>query len=408
MAGKTFPGIGDLEDEVPPLDPADAADSSSNSQGHYSGPTVVDDAKVEQGLKKLRSLDLPLGPLTGIDQAIVEVLADPARVTPSVPVPAELLMPEITIDPSRGTAVGRSVSGPVVGQQTTQPFDDRALRGTMFGHGVHLPDLEEARRAMLVETSTALAVVERGVPTTNEITVFQPGTYPQRTEIPVGREPPPPRSSRFQSEDTPIALRTVSSRKLAIRIAVAGAGIAAIVGAALLWVHSNGETDLGARAPVSIPAPRPQRAAEVQQIAAPPAPLPATTPPRATTAPTATTQPPAGPAPAAAPPPPAARRPAPAVAPRRAAATPPHDDDPAAAALPPETTQPSSSAESTARRPHSASAHADRRRSAASSEATGGATKPDEGAKPDRPDKSTRGKKPVEEDPDATMAPSIE
>ena len=61
-------------------------------------------------------------------------------------------MPEITIDPARGTAVGRSVSGPVVGQQTTQPFDDRALRGTMFGHGVHLPDLEEARRAMLVET----------------------------------------------------------------------------------------------------------------------------------------------------------------------------------------------------------------------------------------------------------------
>ena len=148
MAGKTFPGIGDLEDEVPPLDPADAADSSGNSQSHYSGPTVVDDAKVEQGLKKLRSLDAPLGPLTGIHQAIADVLADPARATPAVPVPADLLMPEITIDPARGTAVGRSVSGPVVGQQTTQPFDDRALRGTMFGHGVHLPDLEEARRAM--------------------------------------------------------------------------------------------------------------------------------------------------------------------------------------------------------------------------------------------------------------------
>jgi hypothetical protein len=76
MAGKTFPGIGDLEDEVPPLDPADAADSSSNSQSHYSGPTVVDDAKVEQGLKKLRSLDAPPGPLTGIHQAIVDVLDD--------------------------------------------------------------------------------------------------------------------------------------------------------------------------------------------------------------------------------------------------------------------------------------------------------------------------------------------
>src|SRR5450755_1085689 len=107
MAGKTFPGIGDLEDESPPLDPADAADSG-NSQSHYSGPTVVDEAKVEQGLKKLRSLDGPPGPLTGIHQAIADVLADPARATPAIPVPADLLMPEITIDPSRGTAVGRS------------------------------------------------------------------------------------------------------------------------------------------------------------------------------------------------------------------------------------------------------------------------------------------------------------
>jgi len=398
MAGKTFPGIGDLEDEVPPLDPADAADSSGNSQSHYSGPTVVDDAKVEQGLKKLRSLDLPLvPPLTGIDQAIVEVLADPSRATPAVPVPAELLMPEITVDPSRGTAVGRSVSGPVVGQQTTQPFDDRALRGTMFGHGVHLPDLEEARRAMLVETSTALAVVERGVPTTNEITVFQPGTYPQRAEIPLGREPHPPRSNRFQSQDTPIALRSVSSRKLVIRIAAAGAGIAAIVVVALLWVRSNDEPDLSARPPAAIQVPRPPRAVEVQQIAAPPAPLPSTpTPPLAATAPMAAPSPPAKP-------------PASAVA-RRAAATPPHDDDPAAAALPAETARPSSPAESTARRPHSTSTHADRHRSAASSEAEG-ATKPDEGAKPDKPDKPDkpmRAKRPVEEDPDATMAPSIE
>src|SRR5580704_16419864 len=134
MAGKTFPGIGDLEDESPPLDPADAADSSGdNSQSHYSGPSVVDESIDEQGLKKLRSLDAPLGPLTGIHQAIADVLDDPTRVTPEIPVPPGLLMPEITIDPARGTAVGRSVSGPVVGQQTTQPFDDRALRGTMFG-----------------------------------------------------------------------------------------------------------------------------------------------------------------------------------------------------------------------------------------------------------------------------------
>ena len=385
MAGKTFPGIGDLEDEVPPLDPADAADSSDNSQSHYSGPTVVDDAKVEQGLKKLRSLDAPPGPMTGIHQAVVDVLADPARATPAVPVPADLLMPEITIDPSRGTAVGRSVSGPVAGQQTTQPIDDRALRGTMFGHGVHLPDLEEARRAMLIETSKALAVVERGVPTTNEITVFQPGTYPQREHIPLGQEPPV-RSNRFQAQETPIDLRTVSPhKKLVVRVAVAGACIAAIAVAALLWVRSTDEADLNARA-ASIPVPRPPKPVEVQQIVAPPAPPPSTPAP----------QPPVA----------AGVRPPAESAPKVAAG--PHNDDSAAAAVPAETkpTRPSSSAESTARRPHAAPAHADRHRSPASAEA-GGAGKPDEGAKPDKPDRPTR-KRPLEEDPDATMAPTIE
>jgi len=422
MAGKTFPGIGDLEDEVPPLDPADAADSSGNAQSHYSGPTVVDDAKVEQGLKKLRSLDAPPGPLTGIHQAIVDVLDDPARATPAVPVPVDLLMPEITVDPARGTAVGRSVSGPVVGQQSTQPFDDRALRGTMFGHGVHLPDLEEARRAMLVETSKALAVVERGVPTTNEITVFQPGTYPQRADIPLGQEPYP-RSNRFNAQDTPTDLRSFSSRKtLVIRVAAAGACIAAIAVAAMLWVRSTDEADVNARAAAAVPGARPPRAVEVQPLLAPkapaqPAPLPSTPAPQA--APTATAPAPAAtapapmataPAPTALPPVPAARRRPTEVAPR-GAATPPHDDDLAAGAVPGETrsTRPSSPAEPTTRRPHAASTHAERHRSSASSEATAGASSPpDEGAKPDKPEKPTRVRRPVEDDPDATMAPSIE
>ena len=397
MAGKTFPGIGDLEDEVPPLDPADAADSSDNSQSHYSGPTVVDDAKVEQGLKKLRSLDAPPGPMTGIYQAVVDVLADPARATPAVPVPSDLLMPEITVDPSRGTAIGRSISGPVVGQQTTQPIDDRALRGTMFGHGVHLPDLEEARRAMLLETSKALAVVERGVPTTNEITVFQPGTYPQREHIPLSQEPPV-RSNRFQAQETPIDLRTVSPhKKLVVRVVVAGACIVAIAVAALLWVRSTDEADLNARA-ASIPVPRPPRPVEVQQIVAPPAPRP----------PTSALQP-APVVPTPTPPVPAATPSAPAETAHRAA---PHEDDLAAAAIPAETkpTRPSSPPESTARHPHAAPAHPDRHRSPASSEA-GGTAKPDDGAKaekPDKPDRPTRARRPVEEDPDATMAPTIE
>jgi hypothetical protein len=394
MAGKTFPGIGDLEDESPPLDPADAADSSSsNSQSHYSGPTVVDEAKVEQGLKKLRSLDAPPGPLTGIHQAIADVLDDPARTAPQNPIPPALLMPEITIDPARGTAVGRSVSGPVVGQQTTQPFDDRALRGTMFGHGVHLPDLEEARRAMLVETSKALAVVERGVPTTNEITVFQPGTYPQRTEIPLEDEPPFPRSARFHPEDTPIELRTVVPRKkLIIRVVAAGACIAAIVVAALLWVRSTDEAYPGNRSTTTIPASQPTRPVEVRPVVAPlptaPAPQPA-----AIASPPPT---PPGPEPRA--PAPEAKAPA-----RKATAAPSGDDDPAATAVPVEAKP--------VRRPHAVSTHSDRHHSPSSEGAAEGAEKLNEGTKPDKaeaPTRPTRGKRPIEEDPDATMAPTIE
>src|SRR5579863_10341922 len=394
MAGKTFPGIGDPKGQSPTLDPADAADSGGAHA--YSGPTVVDDAKVEQGLKKLRSLDAPPGPLTGIHQAIAGVLDDPARATPAVPIPVDLLMPEITIDPARGTAVGRSVSGPVVGQQSTQPFDDRALRGTMFGHGVHLPDLEEARRAMLVETSKALAVVERGVPTTNEITVFQPGTYPQRANIPLAQEPPYPRSNRFNAQETPTDLRSVTSRKtLVIRVVAAGACIAAIAGAALLWVRSTDEADVNARAAATIPGARPPRAVEVQQLVAPkapaqPVPLPSTPAPGPTatapaptvTAPEPTATAPAptvtaheptatAPGPTAVPSEPAAKRHPAEVAPR-ATVTPPHDDDRAAGALPGETrsTRTSSPAEPTTRRPHAASVHAERHRSPASSEAT--------------------------------------
>jgi hypothetical protein len=404
MAGKTFPGLGDLEDEAPPVDPADAADSSENSRSDYSGPTVVDDAKVEQGLKKLRSLDAAAEPSTGIQQAIAGVLADPARATPPVPVPADLLMAEITMDPGRGTAIGRSVSGPVVGQQTTQPVDDRALRGTMFGHGVHLPDLEEARRAMLVETSKALAVVERGVPTTNEITVFQPGTYPQQSNIPRAHEPFPRASNRGHVPETPIALRTVVPRnQLIFRVALTGIGIVAIVVAALLWVRSNDDSDLNAHPAPAIPVSRPSKPGEAQPGEAQPGEAqpvqaqPVQAQPVQAQPIVARPSPPP-PSPAAPVPPPAAVAPTPAAPPPEVAA-------PAEVKSP----TPPSPAEPAARRSHGSSSRSERHHAAAASEAAAAGTpKGDEGAKTEKPDRPSRTKRPVEEDPDGTMAPTIE
>jgi hypothetical protein len=418
MAGKTFPGIGELEDESPDLDPADAADSGS-SASYYSGPTVVDEAKVEQGLKKLRSLDVPPGPHTGIHRAVADAMADPSRVTPQVPADPAALIPEITVDPARGTAVGRSVSGPLPGQQTTQPFDDKHLRGTMFGHGVHRPSFDPAPRAEEEPppVSTALAVIERGKPTNSDIAIFQPGPYapkpyaaPQYAQYrgtPAAEPAFHQRTNRFQ-HTTPIEVEPLPPRRKIIwRVVAAAACIGLIVVAALLWVRANTE-DLSAPArPASVPAARP---IDLHPLAPPPSSTEAT----ATVehaAPAARPQEPPR-APAAAPP----TAPAP---PRAAAAAKP----PAAAARPPATADRDDAVAAQPARPKPAAVpaapahhtHAAARRHAAGTD--DGSAKPDQGDKTDgksaaKPDpgeaKPARPKRSLEDDPDATMAPSIE
>jgi hypothetical protein len=405
MAGKTFPGIGELEDESPPSDPADAADSSGDAQ-FYSGPTVVDEAKVEQGLKKLRSLDGPPGPLTGIHRAIADALDDP-RLTPQVTIPGTLMMPEFTIDAVRGTAIGRSVSGPLPGQQTTQPFDDRGLRGTMFGHSVHLPDLDRSSRKQEVETSKALAIVERGVPTTNEIAIFQPGPgyaqhpgpghaqhpgpgYAQHDDIPLGHDPYL-RASRVHVRETPIDLRTLSPRRqLITRVGAAAACVAAIAVAALLWVHSTSE--------------------EAETGVRPRATLPATPPPPPLEVPPPATQVTAAPPPAVAPNP-AARfignddgdLPPGVVAPHPKAA-------PKQTLAPPTASAPASPA-ALAHHAHASATRPDRRHGADARSTGDDGRKLDKGDKPNEaaaPAKPTRGRRPLEDDPDGTMAPTIE
>ncbi|HEY4394615.1 MAG TPA: hypothetical protein VGP64_11155 [Polyangia bacterium] len=415
MAGKTFPGIGDLEDEAPPLDPADAADSAS-SPSYYSGPTVVDDVKVEQGLKKLRSLDAPPGPQTGIHRAVTDAMSEPARVTPQVPAEAAPLIPEITVDPSRGTAVGRSVSGPLPGQQSTQPFDDKHLRGTMFGHGVHLPDIEPPRRSEEVETSKALAVVERGKPTNHEIAIFQPGPYAHYRGTPATEAPYPPRTNRFHR--TPIEVQPLPTRKKIVgRVLGAAACIGLIAGAALLWVRANTE-DAGAypKPATGVPAARP---IDLHPLAPPPpaAPPETVSPPEATPPPEAFAPRPSG-APSA-PVGPAKATPAKAT-PAKAAPAKAAPAKPAAARAAPTTASVrDEEAAAPGSRPGAAPPapvhHGHGSRHHAASEVSGEGTKPDQGdktaGKPEGAEpKPVKAKRPgpAEDDPDATMAPSIE
>jgi hypothetical protein len=349
MAGKTFPGIGDAEDESPELDPADAEDTGSvPASQYYSGPTVVDDAKVEEGLQKLRSLDAPSDSLPGEADRALDIVESGRHQMPGY-------LPGTPYDGGRGTMIGHSVAPPVPAPpQPEKPFDDR-MRGTLYGHMLHLPD------AVLQPTpeepsSRELTIVDRSAPTSHAVEVYQPEAA-RRAAAAVPEAEAFPISNRYRS--IPIDLEAGSRRKTLVRVAAAASAIAAIVGAALIWMHmSNDEPDAPSRPAVVGQPSQPAHAAA--PAAAPPSPV--------------VVQPMAPPAPAVAPPPP--DRPAEdqlrsRPAPERARTT--------------ATLRPSSP-------PSGAPARAERRR----------------GSTGDGPAKPRAGKRQVEEDPDGTLAPTIE
>ena len=323
---------------MPPLDPADAADSSDNSRSNYSGPTVVDDAKVEQGLKKLRSLDARLRPLDRYPPGDRRRARRPgprhaghARAGQSLDAGDYGSIPGAE-PPSDAASAARSWASRPPSRSTTARCAERCS-ATAFT--CPISRRRGARCWSRPRRRSPSSSAAFRPPT--EITVFQPGTYPQQAELPRAQEPYP-RSSRSHAQDTPIELRTVLPRNtLIIRVAATGAGIAAIVVAALLWVRSTDEADLNARSPVGDPR---GTAAETGR-----GPADGRTP---------TPSPP--------PPPPPAPQPA-AVAPRQhrrrptsAAAETPADRDRRAAAEP------------TPHRSHGSSTHSERHHSSASSE----------------------------------------
>jgi hypothetical protein len=184
VAGKTTRGVGDKEAEEQLRLSREAAPliaDEDDARGLHSGPTVVDDAKVAEVLKKLRSLDRPTG-------KVAEVVLDdanataPARLDPSAikvdPPQAIKLDPPsgIKADPGaaslqdlmyplqRPTAIGRSLATPVVGQPVTIPAD--AARGTLFGRSIHLPDVN-APDEVPVELSSGSVEID-GAPTPSQ------------------------------------------------------------------------------------------------------------------------------------------------------------------------------------------------------------------------------------------------
>jgi len=399
VAGKTFRGVG--EDEAPSLR-IDEDDSrprlidEDDARGLHSGPTVVDDQKVAEVLKKLRSLDKPPGPLTGVTEVVVDAnSSEPTRLDsqpiqidtgPAVKVggaaadsgPASLQ--DVMYPLKRATAVGRSLSTPVAGQPVTVPLD--AVRGTVFGHSIHLPDVNAPDTADVELSSGAVQFLD-GAPGGS-----QPFPLADRPAVVI---PPPtsPPAARFHTPfdvDSHTQLVDPQRSKTFKRflafvggLSIAGAGIWA-------WWQYGGGGHAASTNPPAVAAP----------VATPPSIDPM--PPSGASAPSA-------PAPAA----------TPTVA-APAAAAPAPDPVPAPAArpaVPPEAAVPAPAPPADEPRPASPTrqpAHA-RTRHAGSTKARHAAAKPapppDDAVPAEASNAVHSHKRAAEpEDPDATMGPS--
>jgi hypothetical protein len=124
---KTYFGIGLPKD---PTDPPSTVDGADQSQ-----PTVVDDEKVAEGLKQLRSWYQE----ASHEEDTRRVVAPPAQAAPAQPPPVQTA-PVAVVAQARPTAVGHATGE--TPPQTQRPIAPDPMRATMFGHDVHRFDLE--------------------------------------------------------------------------------------------------------------------------------------------------------------------------------------------------------------------------------------------------------------------------
>jgi len=316
MAGKTFHGIGGIEDEAPPLGPDGAAPDSDDIRGVYSGPTVVDDDKVAAGLERLRALEMPAGPLDGSTELVADASSsEPTRIGPPI-------MP-------RPTAVGRSMPSNLPPPEAMLPPLD-PLRGTMFGHTVHLPDLHLPVDAE--DTSSPSGPIytppspAQAAPTTQMVrydpraTLYDGGQppYPDNASgnTPYPRSAQPlPLEEMFPAHERDLPTENIPPlhRKPVVRFMIGVALLAALGGSTYTFMRQRVVAD--EEIIPSIPVAPPSIGIELQ--APPPAPPPAAAAPAAaetapTGSPAAATPPPT---PGAARPPAAAASPTPSRAP---------------------------------------------------------------------------------------------
>jgi hypothetical protein len=410
VAGNTFRGVG--ADKAAPIDPLNddrpRLIDEDDARGLHSGPTVVDDQKVAEVLKKLRSLDVPPGPLTGITNVVVDgSSSEPTRldsgevVLDSGPSP-QLDSDQIETGPARidaltqslmrPTSIGRSASTSVAEQPVTVPPD--LARGTLFGRSIHLPDVNAPDEAEIELSSGPID--------------FLDGAPPQSQPFPLADRPavvvPPPTSAPARRFHTPYDAdpRTQlvdKPRSKALKRVVAFIGGIGLAGAGLFaWWQYGGGGDATSPPPVAAPAPTPPAPTV--------SPIPPSEAPKAPAAAAGTTAAAAPAAPAVAPAPKvpeAAPKPVEVADTKPAAAT---DTAPAAAVAAPPHARVAAATEprhgSAAARSHSRRGSASAERRAVAKPAAPATESPAEAPTPAAPKRKI-----VDEDPDATMAPSL-
>jgi hypothetical protein len=370
---KTYFGIGWTGKN--PNAATEKSQDGGDDRSDYSAPTVVDDEKVAEGLKQLRAWYQPDDGVPDQRMSVVEDSSEPTKL--GMPYP-------------RPTAVGRSESMPM---ENTRPVVPDPMRGTMFGHDVHRPEIEEALRersqwALVPAVPPTEVKYEADMlpPTPAAADEAQFSSMGSHAE-PLRRHAVPVRTPEAET-DAILVRRGKTAGRLAI------AGVMAACGAVVIfaWYQVRG----GGEETTTRPPPPPTTAPANPAVAAPPPAPPATA--------TATATAPARPgAPAADRGAPAVARPPVPAAPARA----PRVADRPTPAVQPEAPATTTTATASASRSRRSERRAATQAAAAATEVDSQPA-PEEKEKPKPVERRREAPAPRVEDDDATLPPSVE
>jgi hypothetical protein len=284
---KTYFGIG-VPGKDP--DPTEKSPEDDDRNSDYSAPTVVDDAKVAEGLKQLRAWYQP--DAGGTDDDRESVVDSPSE-------PTKLGMPY-----PRPTAVGHSTSDAEQPEERSVAPDP--MRGTMFGHDVHRPELDDTSGPsdpLLSSTSEPTDAPPRNAETMRHLAWRGPAAGADAAGAPfadflrreAARPRPPVGFPLSQAEETDSI--AVSRQRITSNVLLAIFGVTAIVTAVILGVRSGtlepapsepvvGTAGATPRETTDVVAPPSAATGNATKSATPPSPVPALpvvpTPPAAT------------------------------------------------------------------------------------------------------------------------------